>query len=118
MSSEGSNQSPNEDLSGWGRLVHLDPVLLAALVTVVTGVAALFGVELTDGKAHLIAVVVLAVVVLGAQLWARRKTLARRKVLAYLPDPVDRPRAIAAGPATVTGVTDARIVAAVRNQAW
>lgn len=113
MSSNESDQSPNGDLSGIGKLLHLDPVLVAAMVTVITTVAALFGVELSHGKAEVFAVVGLAIIVIGAQLWARRKTLARRKVLAFLPDPVDKPNRVAAGTA-VTTASDSTVIRAVR----
>jgi hypothetical protein len=111
------NSNPNEDLGGLAKLFKFDPALVAAVVTVITAVAAAFGVELTHGRAELFAMVALGVVNVAALLWARRKTMSKHKVLAYMPDPVDRPRAVAAGPA-VTAASDVAVLNAARTQGY
>lgn len=107
-STDGTDQDPS---SLW-KLVHLDPIMLNLIVTAITGVAALFGVVVAEEKAKLIAVAIFLVVVAGMQIWARAKTLSKKKVLAFVPDPTGAPATVCPGQATTTA-SDIRVLAAV-----
>lgn len=113
MSDTGSTPTDSQDPGSLWKLTNLDPMLLNLMVTAITAVCALFGIEIGDDKAKLIAVIVFLLVVVGMQVWARARTLSKKKVLAFVPDPVEAPHIVRPGDATTTA-TDARVLHAVR----
>lgn len=111
MSQTGTD--PQDAGSMW-KLVHLDPAMLGLIVSLAISIAALFGVTLTEGTAKLIAVIVALLVTLGTQIWVRARTLSKKKVLAYVPDPTDSEPAVCPGPATTSAPT-IDVMSAVRT---
>lgn len=111
MSDTGSD--PQDPSSLW-KLVNLDPSKLAMLVTMVTGIAATFGVTVAEEKAKGIAILAFLVITVGMQAWQRRRVIPAKKVLAYVPDPTDPEPAVVPGAAT-TSASTADVMAAVRT---
>ncbi len=99
----------------WWRLVHLNPAVyrafIMALAALLVGLGLTFGADLPEQ----IVVLLGAVFALVQGLWTKEAVVPVDKVLAYLPDPVDRPNAVAAGVA-VTGASNEQIIEAARVQ--
>lgn len=99
----------------WWRLVHLDPAVyrgfIVATAALLVGLGLTFGADLPEN----LVVFIGAIFALAQGLWTRGAVVANDKVLAYLPDPVNMPNAVAAGVA-ITGASNEKIVEAARVQ--
>jgi hydrogenase/urease accessory protein HupE len=99
----------------WWRLVHLEPAVYRALVMAVFGLLIGLGLVVGADLPEQIVVAIGAIFALIQGLWTRESAVPNDKVLAYAPDPVNMPNAVAAGVA-VTGASDEKILEAVRVQ--
>lgn len=99
----------------WHRLVQLDPALLRGLVMATVFLLGTLGVvvtpELPDALVGWIAVV-LAIV---QALWTRGAVTPNKKVLVYVPDPIEKPNAVEAGEAVTLASTVAILEAAMES---
>lgn len=98
----------------WWRLVNLNPALFRAVVISVFALLASLGIVVNDALPDQLVGVVVAVLALVQGLWTKAAVTPNEKVLAYVPDPVDKPQEVAAGAATTTA-PDTVILDAVAN---
>ena len=107
----GYSEDIPENAGFWWKLVHLNPALWKALIVAVAALLVSVGVTVfTEGIQNGVYGVIIAVVAIVQALWTRNSVTANKKVIAYKPDPVDRPNVVASGEAIVQ---DGAAVAAV-----
>lgn len=108
-----SNQKPVNP--GWlWKLAHLDPTLFKGFVMAGVALLGTIGIVVADVKVNAIVGFVTAALLLVQALWTKPSVTANAKVLAFTPDPIDRPAVVCPGEA-VTTASDRVVVDAVRS---
>lgn len=96
------------------RIVHLNPSLFRGAVVAVVALLVSLGIVIAPAVPDQLVTAVVAVAALVQGFWTRDGVTPNDKVLAYAPDPLERPGYVLAGDAT-TRASDKMILAAVRS---
>lgn len=96
------------------KLAHLNPTLFKGFVMAGIALLGTLGIAVADVKVNAVVGFVTAALLLIQAVWTKPSVTANAKVLALVPDPVDRPAVVVAGEA-VTPASDRAVLAAVRN---
>lgn len=108
-----SQVNPNQTQDTfWWRLVNLDPAVYRGIIMAVVLLLASLGIAVSDDIPVSVIGAVAALFALIQAMWTKSAVVPNAKVLAYLPDPVDRPGVVHAGAAVTTASDDAVLDAA------
>jgi hypothetical protein len=97
----------------WWKLIHLDPAVYRGVVTSVLAIFTSFGFAVSDQKSIAIVSLVAAIAFLVQAFWTRGAVTPNKKVLAYKPDPINRPSKIVPGEAVSSDIIAVANAAAV-----
>lgn len=85
----------------WWKLLNLQPATWRGLVTAVFVFLAALGIKVVPEIPDATFLIILAILPIAQGLWTKRAVTPNAKVAVRVPDPVNQPAEIEAGPATV-----------------